>query len=74
MKTIHFKDMSGRYIYFAMDILCVLYKKDSPYEIAIEYRGGDKTSVKSSVNYFYFKSPFRAKWAYRKIARQLHKN
>lgn len=70
MKTIHFKDKEGRYIYFAMDILCVLYKKDSPYEIAIEYRSGNK----SSVNYFYFKSPFRAKWAYRKIARQLHKH
>ena len=68
MKTIHFKDKEGRYIYFAMDILCVLYKKDSPYEITIEYRD------RNSVNYFYFKSPFRAKWAYRKIARQLHKH
>lgn len=70
MKTIHFKDRYGRYIYFAMDILCVLYKKESPYELIIEYRGGDK----SSVNYFYFKSPSRAKWEYRKIARQLHKH
>ena len=68
MKTIHFKDKDGRYIYFAMDILSVLYKKDSPYEIAIEYRD------RNSVNYFYFKSPFRAKWTYRKIARQLSKN
>lgn len=74
MKTIHFKDRYGRYIYFAMDILCVLYKKESPYELIIEYRGGDRTNVKSSVNYFYFKSPFRAKWAYHKIARQLHKH
>lgn len=68
MKTIHFKDKDGKYIYFARDILSVLYKKDSPYEIAIEYRD------RNSVNYFSFKSPFRAKWAYHKIARQLSKN
>lgn len=68
MNTIHFKDKEGRYVYFARDILSVLYKKDSPYELVIEYRD------KAGVNYFYFKSPFKAKWAYRKIARQLHKN
>lgn len=67
MKTIHFKDIYGRYIYFAMDILSIQYCKESPNELVIEYRD------KASVNYFYFKSPFRAKWAYHKIARQLHK-
>lgn len=70
MKTIHFKDKNGRYIYFAMDLLCVRYNKDIPNELIIEYRDDKEVSV----NYFYFKSPFRAKWAYRKIARQLHKH
>lgn len=68
MNTIHFKDMNGRYVYFARDILCVLYHKHTPNELVIEYRD------KAGVNYFNFKSPFQAKWAYRKIARQLHKN
>ena len=67
MKTIHFKDEDGRYIYFASDIASVLYLKNNPKELTIEFR--DSTSF----THFHFKSPFKTKWVYRKITRQLHK-